>query len=112
MAAEAETAVNLERPRIHVRGVRKSFAGRTVVDVADTVFGEAPIEGFDADALVEGLGTRGHRGARSLAGPEELASGGSEVAEPGDYVIFLGAGSISQWAYDLPAQLAAGGRDN
>ena len=46
MAAEAETAVQLERPRIHVQGARKSFAGRTVVDVADTVFGESPIEGL------------------------------------------------------------------
>lgn len=74
--------------------------------------GEAPIEGIDAEALVEGLGTRGHRGARALTGPEELAGIIAEVSEPGDYVIFLGAGSISQWAYDLPAQLAAGGWDN
>jgi UDP-N-acetylmuramate--alanine ligase len=30
-----------------------------------------------------------------------------ELAEPGDYVVFLGAGSITQWAYALPGELAA-----
>jgi len=30
-----------------------------------------------------------------------------ELAKPGDYVVCLGAGSISQWAYALPEQLGA-----
>jgi UDP-N-acetylmuramate--alanine ligase len=29
------------------------------------------------------------------------------LAQPGDYVVCLGAGSITQWAYALPAELAA-----
>jgi UDP-N-acetylmuramate--alanine ligase len=29
------------------------------------------------------------------------------LAQPGDYVIFLGAGSVTQWAYALPGELAA-----
>jgi UDP-N-acetylmuramate--alanine ligase len=29
------------------------------------------------------------------------------LAKPGDYLICLGAGSITQWAYALPAELAA-----
>ena len=29
------------------------------------------------------------------------------MAEPGDYIVCLGAGSITQWAYALPAELAA-----
>jgi UDP-N-acetylmuramate--alanine ligase len=29
------------------------------------------------------------------------------LAQPGDYVICLGAGSITQWAYALPDELAA-----
>jgi UDP-N-acetylmuramate--alanine ligase len=29
------------------------------------------------------------------------------MAEPGDYVVCLGAGSITQWAYALPGELAA-----
>jgi UDP-N-acetylmuramate--alanine ligase len=31
-----------------------------------------------------------------------------ELAKPGDYVVCLGAGSITQWAYALPGELAAG----
>ena len=30
------------------------------------------------------------------------------VAGSGDYVVCLGAGNITQWAYALPDQLAAG----
>jgi UDP-N-acetylmuramate--alanine ligase len=29
------------------------------------------------------------------------------MAAPGDYVVCLGAGSITQWAYALPGDLAA-----
>ena len=28
-----------------------------------------------------------------------------EIAQPGDLVIGMGAGTITQWAYDLPTQL-------
>lgn len=34
------------RAQIHLRGVRKSFAGRTVVDVDDLVWGAHPVEGL------------------------------------------------------------------
>ena len=30
-----------------------------------------------------------------------------KLARPGDYVVFLGAGSITQWAYALPGELGA-----
>jgi UDP-N-acetylmuramate--alanine ligase len=30
-----------------------------------------------------------------------------ELAKPGDFVVFLGAGNITQWAYALPRELAA-----
>ena len=42
-----------------------------------------------------------------LDGPEQLAGIVKELAKPGDYVVCLGAGSITQWAYALPAELAA-----
>ncbi len=71
--------------------------------------GEAPIEGIDRDHLVEGLRVRGHRDARPLAGPEALAGTIAGVARSGDYVVCLGAGSISQWAYALPDELAKRG---
>ncbi len=68
--------------------------------------GEAPIPGIDRDALVEGLRVRGHRDARAVAGPEDLAPLVATLIRPGDEVVCLGAGSISQWAYALPAELA------
>lgn len=80
---------------------------------ADTVIvapvyaaGEPPIAGISRDALVEGLHTRGHRDARALSGPDALAGLLAGLAKDGDYVVCLGAGSISQWAYALPEQLA------
>jgi len=69
--------------------------------------GEQPIEGVDRDALVQGLRAHGHRQAIPLEGPEQLAGIIKDLAKPGDYVICLGAGSISQWAYALPGELKA-----
>ncbi len=69
--------------------------------------GERPIAGIDRDALVQGLRTHGHRRVVALDGPEQLAGLVAGMAEPGDYVVFLGAGSITQWAYALPGELAA-----
>jgi UDP-N-acetylmuramate--alanine ligase len=69
--------------------------------------GEAPIRGVDRDALVQGLRTHGHRNVVALDGPEKLAPLVAAIAQPGDYVVCLGAGSITQWAYALPAELAA-----
>jgi UDP-N-acetylmuramate--alanine ligase len=69
--------------------------------------GEAPIAGIDRDALVQGLRTHGHRDVIALEGPEKLAAIIASAVEPGDYVVCLGAGSITQWAYALPGELAA-----
>ncbi len=69
--------------------------------------GEAPITGVDRDALVAGMRARGHRDVAPLAGPEELAGKIAALAKPGDYVVLLGAGNITQWAYALPGELAA-----
>jgi len=69
--------------------------------------GEAPIAGIDRDALVQGLRARGHRDVIALDGPEALAGIVRKLARAGDYVVFLGAGSITQWAYALPNELAA-----
>jgi UDP-N-acetylmuramate--alanine ligase len=69
--------------------------------------GEAPIPGTDRDALVAGLRAHGHRQAMPLEGPEQLAGLVKTLAQPGDYVVCLGAGSITQWAYALPDELKA-----
>jgi UDP-N-acetylmuramate--alanine ligase len=69
--------------------------------------GEAPIAGADRDSLVQGLLARGHRQVLALEGPQQLASLVESLAKPGDYVVCLGAGSITQWAYALPGELSA-----
>src|SRR6202167_218124 len=71
--------------------------------------GEAPIPGIDRDALVAGLRTHGHRQVIALDGPDKLAPLIAGMAKPGDYVVCLGAGSLTQWAYALPRELAAAG---
>ncbi|HTV36450.1 MAG TPA: UDP-N-acetylmuramate--L-alanine ligase [Xanthobacteraceae bacterium] len=68
--------------------------------------GEAPIAGADRDSLVQGLHNHGHRQVFALETPDKLAGLVAGMAEPGDYVVCLGAGSITQWAYALPGELA------
>ncbi len=69
--------------------------------------GEAPIEGVDRDALVQAIRARGHRQVVALDEPKDLARIVRGIAKPGDYVVCLGAGSVTQWAYALPGELAA-----
>jgi UDP-N-acetylmuramate--alanine ligase len=67
--------------------------------------GETPIAGFDRDSLVNGLIRHGHRKVVALAGPEDLAETVLGLTKSGDMVVCLGAGSITNWAHDLPAAL-------
>jgi UDP-N-acetylmuramate--alanine ligase len=79
------------------------------VIVADVyAAGEAPIEGVDKAGLVSAIRAHGHRHAVGLPSPEDLPRMIRERAGPGDYVVLLGAGNITQWAYALPQQLAEG----
>jgi UDP-N-acetylmuramate--alanine ligase len=78
------------------------FNDADVVIVADVyAAGEEPIAGIDRDALVDGLRDRGHRSVAALDGPEALAGLIADTARSGDAVIFLGAGTITTWAYAL-----------
>lgn len=84
----------------------------TCFNDADTVMiapvytaGEDPIEGVNAETLVSKIKTAGHRDARHLEDPAHLPQIVAELAKEGDFVVFLGAGNITQWAYALPKQL-------
>ena len=86
----------------------------TCFNDADTVIvadvypaGEAPIPGIDRDNFVLGLRAHGHREVIALENAAALAGVVRGVAKPGDYVVCLGAGNITQWAYALPAELKA-----
>ena len=74
-----------------------------VTDVYEA--GEAPIEGYDRKSLSQGLRDRGHRHVLDIPGEADLAGTVEGLAEDGDVVICLGAGSISAWANALPEQL-------
>ena len=84
------------------------FNDADVVLVADVyTAGEQPIEGASAEALVQGLKERGHRHAEHMSDPKSLAKQVAPMASAGDFVVCLGAGSITYWAHALPAELQA-----
>jgi UDP-N-acetylmuramate--alanine ligase len=68
--------------------------------------GEKPIEGFDKASLVAAIKAHGHRNVIALDDPKSLAASVAGLAGPGDYVVCLGAGNITQWAQALPGELA------
>jgi UDP-N-acetylmuramate--alanine ligase len=81
---------------------------------ADMVFvapvypaGEQPIAGVDSAALVKGLRDRGHRAASEIESLDQLAERLSNILEPGDMVVCLGAGDITKWAAGLAGEIAA-----
>lgn len=83
---------------------------------ADTVMvapvyaaGEDPIEGANSEALISRIRAGGHRDARYIEGPAAIAPAVRDLAKPGDFIVFLGAGNITQWAYALPGELSGGG---
>jgi UDP-N-acetylmuramate--alanine ligase len=91
-------------------GFSTCFNDADAVIVSDVYSaGEAPIPGIDRDHLVAALKARGHRNVIALAAPEQLANHVAGLARTGDYVVCLGAGSITQWAYALPGELEAVG---
>jgi UDP-N-acetylmuramate--alanine ligase len=84
----------------------------TCFDDADSVLvadvyaaGEQPIDGATKEHLVEGIKAHGHRHVEIAQAPDGLAEQVKALAQSGDMVICLGAGSITYWAHDLPAQL-------
>lgn len=67
--------------------------------------GEKP-NGVDSAALVEGIRRAGHWRVSGIDGEESLAPAVAAIAKPGDLVINLGAGNITEWAHALPRRLS------
>ena len=83
-----------------------SFNDADAVIVSDVyAAGEEPIEGISRDTFVDGLRSHGHRMVVALDSPEDLATVVNDLAAPGDVVVCLGAGTVTQWAGVLPGQL-------
>ncbi|MGF1463661.1 MAG: UDP-N-acetylmuramate--L-alanine ligase [Maricaulaceae bacterium] len=67
--------------------------------------GEAELPGADQAALVEGVRGHGHRHVEATT-KDRLPAQIAALAGPGDLVVCLGAGDITQWANALPEALA------
>lgn len=67
--------------------------------------GEDAIDGVNSETLVSATKAAGHRDARHLASRDDLARTVAAIANPGDFVVLLGAGNITQWAAALPSEL-------
>lgn len=85
-----------------------SFADADAVLVAPVyAAGEEPIEGFDHRTLADRIRDLGGAGAIAIEVQQEVAPVLSQIVQPGDLVIGLGAGSITEWSHALPGQLAS-----
>ncbi|MBN8520973.1 MAG: UDP-N-acetylmuramate--L-alanine ligase [Alphaproteobacteria bacterium] len=85
----------------------------TCFNDADTVLisdvysaGEPALEGVSGEKLAAQVSARGHKDARYLSSSGALAPLMVDMAEPGDFVVCLGAGDITKWAYALPADIS------
>ena len=78
------------------------FHDADVVGITDVfAAGESSIKGAERDDLVLGLIRHGHRNVFSIENESGLLDFYSSQCQKGDMLIFLGAGSISAWAYRL-----------
>jgi UDP-N-acetylmuramate--alanine ligase len=66
--------------------------------------GEEP-NGVDRDKLIEGLRRHGQRQVLPVDGEDALPSLIATLAKPGDLVIGMGAGTITEWTHALPGRL-------
>ena len=71
--------------------------------------GEAPIPGIDRDELASGLRRHGHPNVLTVDDEQGLVETIASVAKPGDLVVGLGAGTITDWMNALPNKLAQRG---
>ncbi len=94
------------RLRDHLAEFQAAFNDADLVYAAPVyAAGEAPIDGVDSGALIEGIKARGHRSAHLIASADALAAELANVAQPGDIVVCLGAGDITRWAGGLEAAI-------
>ena len=78
------------------------FHDADVVGITDVfAAGESAIKGAERGDLVSGLIRHGHRNVFSVENESGLLDFYSSQCQKGDMLIFLGAGSISAWAYRL-----------
>ena len=88
-----------------------SFQDADVVRVVDLyAASEQPMEGVSAQSLVARIGAAGHPDAKYAGSVADAAAAAAGEAQPGDTILTLGAGSITQ-AADLIVSALRKGRD-
>jgi UDP-N-acetylmuramate--alanine ligase len=74
--------------------------------------GEAPIDGVSAADLVEGIRAHGHRNVTYLGGDRaRIVDHVCEITRPGDIVLTLGAGDVSQLGPEIFRRLETGSQE-
>jgi UDP-N-acetylmuramate--alanine ligase len=83
------------------------FRDSDIVYIADVyTANEEPIENVSRDSLIEAMiQTKSHNDVRPLLSPDHLPDIIKQHCKANDLVIFLGAGSITNWANELPCKL-------
>jgi UDP-N-acetylmuramate--alanine ligase len=67
--------------------------------------GEQPIPGITHTTMAEGIRKTGHKQVAVIDSEHELAPMVATLARAGDFIVCLGAGTITDWAYALPQRL-------
>ncbi len=67
--------------------------------------GEEPIEGIHSKGIVDGIRKFGHKNAEHVATPKETLKRLSQILQPGDVFMTLGAGNVWELGRDLLANL-------
>jgi UDP-N-acetylmuramate--alanine ligase len=67
--------------------------------------GEEPIEGVNSEGIVEGIRNFGHKNAEHVATPKDTLKRLSQILQPGDVFMTLGAGNVWELGRDLLANL-------
>ncbi len=83
------------------------FGDADVVLVSDIYSaGETPMDGITQDALISQIQAQHPGQVQGFETPEQLAAILTKQVRDGDYVVCMGAGTISNWAYQLPDLMA------
>ena len=72
--------------------------------------GEKVVPGLDQGAIAEGIRVAGHSNVHAIDVEDSMVEMIRGAAQPGDLVIGLGAGTITDWSYALPELLAGAPR--
>jgi UDP-N-acetylmuramate--alanine ligase len=96
------------RLRDHMDDFQQAFNDADMVFISPVyAAGEAPIDGIDSEALVNGIKARGHRSAATIADAHALAEKLAGTVQENDMVVCLGAGDITKWAAGLADAIKA-----